>query len=340
MRTARFSLSWVRTRLVVWISWALVAGWLTGVPPLLADEADPPTGETPGLNEPIGTWKFRTDKPVKVVVIGGSVSAYTGGNFGDFLGKVCRNAEIINRGKARYGAWALKQRFVAQVIKNRAVKLTDKALRHWVVFQGGLNSVATPEKTNKDLRDLFLTAHKAGVGVVGLSLSPWGAETDKKRWSKTAGLKYKQYTQKVVDFVMGRLSPSEALGAYLDRDPSADWMEGELPTIAVDLYTSELRDKNAPLRDTKTVEKWVEQDAALKKWLKSLPAVDAESEKRRIISELVEIPRWFLRKELQAFDHIHPNREGHRVIAQTLCPKLPSDWGCDCSALATIDPLR
>ncbi|NUN15381.1 MAG: SGNH/GDSL hydrolase family protein [Myxococcales bacterium] len=322
------------------VTWLTVLFLMVGIPSVWAEDADMAHGETPGVNEPVGNWKFRTDKPVKVVVIGGSVSAYTGGNFGDFLGNVCRNVEIVNRGKARYGAWALKQRFVAQVLKNRGIKLTDKAIQHWVIFQGGLNSVGTPEKTNKDLRELFVTAYNAGVRVVGLSLSPWGAEADKKRWSKTAGLKYKQYTQKVVDYVMGRLTPADAFGTYVERDRSLGWAEGELPTIAVDLYASGLRDKDAPLRNEKTVEKWVEQDTEIKKRLKSLPADEAVKEKQRIVDELRRIPQWFLRREYHAFDHIHPNREGHRIIAQTLCPKLPADWGCDCEALGTVNPLR
>jgi len=45
-----------------------------------------------------------------------------------------------------------------------------------------------------------------------------------------------------------------------------------------------------------------------------------------------EIPRWYLRRELRSFDHIHPNREGHRLIAETVCPRLPASWGCRCGS--------
>lgn len=41
-------------------------------------------------------------------------------------------------------------------------------------------------------------------------------------------------------------------------------------------------------------------------------------------------PRWFLRREYRGFDHIHPNPAGHQVIAETICPRLPESWGCQC----------
>ena len=39
------------------------------------------------------------------------------------------------------------------------------------------------------------------------------------------------------------------------------------------------------------------------------------------------------KKELRAFDHIHPNAEGHLLLAKTICPKAPESWGCDCTKL-------
>jgi hypothetical protein len=48
-----------------------------------------------------------------------------------------------------------------------------------------------------------------------------------------------------------------------------------------------------------------------------------------------EIPRWFLREELRSFDHIHPNAEGHRLIAEAACPRLPASWGCECPSAAS-----
>jgi hypothetical protein len=53
-----------------------------------------------------------------------------------------------------------------------------------------------------------------------------------------------------------------------------------------------------------------------------------------------EIPRWFLREELRSFDHIHPNSEGHRLIAEAACPRLPASWGCECpNAPAAASPV-
>jgi lysophospholipase L1-like esterase len=46
-----------------------------------------------------------------------------------------------------------------------------------------------------------------------------------------------------------------------------------------------------------------------------------------------DVPRWFMKPDYQAFDHVHPNEEGHRIIAEVTCPKLPASWGCDCSKL-------
>ncbi len=37
-----------------------------------------------------------------------------------------------------------------------------------------------------------------------------------------------------------------------------------------------------------------------------------------------------------AFDHIHPNTEGHRLMADLACPKMPASWGCDCPLVKTL----
>ncbi|HRI08397.1 MAG TPA: hypothetical protein PKW35_11290, partial [Nannocystaceae bacterium] len=50
-------------------------------------------------------------------------------------------------------------------------------------------------------------------------------------------------------------------------------------------------------------------------------------------AEAAAIPQWFLRAELRSFDHIHPNAEGHRRIAEYACPHLPASWGCECPPL-------
>lgn len=285
----------------------------------------------PGHDEPIGTWRFRTDAPVKVVIVGGSIAAYQGGNFGTFLQDTCTSIEVVNIAKARYGGWALKKRFEAQVLKNRRLKLDDPALEHWVVFQGGLNSVASPERTNRDLRALFEKAHEANMKVVGLTLTPWGSESDSRRWKGTKGLFYQDATRKVVDFVLGRLSPAQALGKYAgDRDA---WAPGELPDVPVDLYDSDLRDADAPLRDAAPLERALSKSRSVKRSLEGLSPAERETELARLLDQARSLPRWYLRPELHAFDTIHPNKDGHRVIAARICPSLPASWGCTCAEL-------
>ena len=291
----------------------------------------------PGQNEPVGTWRFRTDRPVKAVIVGGSVAAYNAGNFGTVLEEACRNTEVVNIAKARYGAWAMKRRFEAQVLKNRRLSLKKPELEHWAVILGGLNSVASPEKTNSELLQLMRKARDANMKVVGLTLSPWGSEKDSRRWAGTAGLSYRRYTRKVVDFLMGRLAPQAALGRYA-KDKAA-WEAGDLPDVSVDLYDSPLRDADAPLRPQAATERAVDRSSAIKKKLTKLPEGEREAARTRLVQETRELPRWYLREELHAFDSTHPNREGHRLIAAEACAKLPASWGCDCGVIAAKAPI-
>lgn len=296
--------------------------------------ADGEPEPVPGQNEPVGTWRFRTDRPVKAVIVGGSVAAYDAGNFGTVLQEACSNTEVVNIAKARYGAWAMKRRFEAQVLKNRNLK-TPKG-DHWVVILGGLNSVGTPEKTNAELFQLIRSARGAKMKVVGLSLSPWGSEGDSRRWAGTAGLAYRRHTRKVVDFLMGRLAPADALGRHA-KDKAA-WEDGDLPDVSVDLYDSPLRDTTALLRPREAMERAVDRSPAIRKELAALPEEERAAARERLISEARELPRWYLRKELHSFDDIHPNREGHRLIAAEACARLPTSWGCDCGVIAAKAP--
>ena len=68
----------------------------------------------------------------------------------------------------------------------------------------------------------------------------------------------------------------------------------------------------------------------------AVPPISEVIARRVTAAMAAEIPRWFLREELRSFDHIHPNSEGHRLIAEAACPRLPASWGCECpNALAT-----
>ena len=110
-----------------------------------------------------GSWRFSDDsKPVKVFVLGGSVAAYPAGSFSQWLPEVCSNIEVVNRAKAKLGAFDLRQRFIAQVLKNR--RLDDATKRKtWLVFLGGLNSVGSPETTNLEVSKTLKLAKDAGT---------------------------------------------------------------------------------------------------------------------------------------------------------------------------------
>jgi hypothetical protein len=283
----------------------------------------------PGVDEPVGTWAFDTTRPIKAVVAGGSIAAFVGAGFGDQLQGACRNLEVVNIAKARYSAWAVMKRFEAQVLRNANVD--PKRQETWAFVLGGLNSVGNPEKTNADVLALYRMAHDAGFKVVGLSLSPWGTESDTKRWAGFAGVGRQDNTRKAVDFVMGRLTPAEALGRYAEGRTA--WRPGDLPDVAVDLYDSPLRDRDAALRPAGPLEATVDADPLVSKRLAAVPDHQRKSERKRLIEQARALPRWYLRPDLHSFDSIHPNKEGHRIIAAQICRKAPASWGCDCSLL-------
>lgn len=309
----------------------LVGGWLW-ISGARAQEPEP-IAAAPEV-EPPPTWRFKQkDRPVKVVVLAGSIGAWPKQPYAERLAAMCTNVEVRNLSKVGFGALQLKQRFRQQFLDNPYVNLRDPELEYWLVFQGGLNSVGTPERTNHDIRELFTLAHARGLKVVAFSLTPWGDDSDPKRWAGAAGLRYLRATRTVVDFVLGALEPREALGDYVGKRSAgkdAPWQPDELPDVAVDLYRSPLRAEAAPLRDIEAMRAalakdglWKRQHAGLDEAARSA-ALDADA------AEAAEVPRWFLRTELRSFDHIHPNAEGHRVIAETACPRLPASWGCTC----------
>ncbi|HGG56575.1 MAG TPA: hypothetical protein ENK31_02135 [Nannocystis exedens] len=290
----------------------------------------------------VPNWRFRRDdRPVKVIFLAGSIGAWPRDPYSKRIEGFCRNIEAKNLSKTGFGALALKQRFKSQVLKNRRVRLGrgDDENEYWLVFQGGLNSVAMPENTNHHIRELYALAHSKGIKVVGFTLTPWGDESDRRRWSGIGGLLYLDFTRKLVDFTLGRADPAEALGSYASkRKVAADapWDPGELPDIAVDLYEAPyLRSADAPLREIEPLRRQLERDKGWKKRLKAEGLSDDERAARldAEAARAAQIPRWFLREELRSFDHIHPNGEGHLRIAQLACPQLPESWGCECPEL-------
>ncbi|MFT5432731.1 MAG: hypothetical protein ACI9OJ_003433 [Myxococcota bacterium] len=282
--------------------------------------------------ETVGSWRFsQDDRPVKVITLAGSIGAWGKGNFSDFIRFTCDKVEVKNLAKTGYGAWALKDRFKKKVLRNRRLNLKTMPNERWLIYGGGMNSVGMPEQTNSYMAETFVLAHQIGMKVVGLSLTPWGDEKD-KRWRGFSGLKRKWNTQKIVDFIMGRLPRYIALNrphskgaAPEDIDEASKWLEGEQADIGIDLYDSGLRHQDAPLRDEEKLRRRLRRDKKL--WRDH--GTEAEA-----LTAASELPRWFMRKELRAFDHIHPNSKGHRIIAETACAKLPPSWACQCDRLA------
>jgi hypothetical protein len=312
---------------------AFFAAMLTG-----SARAEPPfTPEPTAVDEAAvperPTWRFRkTDRPIKVVVLAGSIGAFPRGPYASHLERMCSAVEVRNLSKTGLGAWALRKRFVEQVLDNPHVRpKASEGQEHWLVFGGGLNSVGAPRRTNEHIRRLFLLVHQNGFRVVGLTLTPWGDDAD-RRFRGLAGLEYREATRIVSDFILGRLTPREALGSHASSrgGSGASWTDEERPDVAVDLYDSPLRDREAELRDLEAMRQALRDD---RKWQEENKAFDAATRLLRFESKAylaAELPRWYLRPELRSFDHIHPNAEGHRLIAEIMCPSLPASWSCTC----------
>ena len=287
-------------------------------------------------DDDIGSWRFNDpSRPVKVTLLAGSVGAYMGGNYGRRLEGVCKNVELQNISKVGAGAFPLKQHFKSQVLKNRRVDPKAEGEEHWLMMGAGLNSIGMPKSTNHHMKNTILLAHDAGMKVIALSPTPWGSDGSSK-FKGYEGLQRQRATQLVTDFLMGRLTPRDALGAHADdrpAGPDADWTAIERPDLAVDLYDSRLRDAEADLRDLPRTRKDLERDAAWKREHRDLDEAARQAALEQDAQKATELARWFMKPELRAFDHIHPNAEGHLIIAETICPTLPASWGCDCTAL-------
>ncbi len=337
------------------------------------------SGSALAAEEP-GNWRFSDDtKPVKVFVLGGSVAAYPAGSFSQWLPGVCANIEVVNRAKAKLGAFELRQRFIAQVVKNR--RLDDETKKKtWLVFLGGLNSVGSPETTNSEVAKTLKLAKEQGLSTLGVTINPWGAETD-RRWEGIDGIAYLEHSQRTVDFMMGRLTPLEAFGkAHLKGPgqpfgpsagghgqpfgpsagghgqpfgpsagghgqpfgPSAgvpadqQFLPGELPDVAVDVWSGSLRHVDAPLRDVAKLTRSAKRSDWLKKRLAAAPEAERPALLERLVALAAELPRWFMKPQFVGFDPIHPNASGHREIAQAICEKAPPSWGCSCGELPKL----
>ena len=269
-------------------------------------------------------------KAVKVVVHGGSVSAFRRGGYGQWLAATCAAVDVQNIAKEKLGASALRQRFSDFL---RSPSVMPNTQETWLVFLGGANSIGLPELTNLEVARTFKLAHDARFRTMGLTLTPWGSDGD-VRWRATTGLEWFAKSQKAVDFVMGRLTPAEAFGAGPKAPKS--YLPGHRPEIAVDLWDAALRQRSAALRLRKDVESPVRKSAWVKDRLRGLEGEAREAALEELIVRATELPRWFLRKELIGSDPVHPNSEGHKEIARAICKRAPVSWRCDCSAYDSL----
>lgn len=277
-------------------------------------------------------WRFTMpERRVKVVLLAGSIGAYRDRPYARVLQEACSNVEIRNLSVVGLGAPQLFNRFRDEVIEARAFPPADEGYEAWLMWNGGLNSAGSAPRTNRSIRRAFVAAHRRGMRVVGLTLSPWGSLSD-RRWRDGGAVDTLRNTRGIVDYVMGRLTPAEALGHYVSERgvPDAPWDPSELADVRVDLYNSRLRDIDAAPRELAAMERLLVRDRRWRQALEALPEGERAGRTASDAGLLSELPRWFLRAEYTGFDAIHPNREGHQVIAETVCPSLPASWGCTC----------
>ncbi len=279
-------------------------------------------------------WRFTLrGRRVKVVLLAGSIGAFRDGPYARHLHEWCDDAEIRNLSHVGWGASQLYGSLRRDVLENPRVPFGSDGVELWLMWNGGMNSARNGYRTNHYIRRAFRDAHRRGMRVVGLTLTPWGTLEDERRWGGVAGLRTHEHTRRIVDFVMGRLSPRAALGTYaeLREVPSdAPWDPSERADVAIDLFDSPLRDRDARLRDIEAMTRAVSRDS---RWARDAAGLDDAARAARLARDaraLAELPRWFMRDEFRGFDDVHPNAAGHLAIASAVCPRLPASWGCRC----------
>lgn len=263
---------------------------------------------------------WQTDRPYKAVVIGGSISKYFAGNFGQFLAFGCSKLEVINRGEVGAGGAKLKKNLQQEVLNKPAVLQAMQGGKGWILFQGGLNSVMQVRGTTQRLAELFALAHSADLRVLALSLTPWGAESD-ARFAGWKGLQLHEATAEVSRFLARQTAAGHGKGTKAAEDTG--WTADQLPDIGIDLWNSELRDAAAALRPA----------GPLEASFASSPYRKDTERKAQWIAAARAVPRHYLAAQYRGFDHTHPGTAGHRLMAALACQQAPREWQCDCDAI-------
>jgi hypothetical protein len=281
-------------------------------------------------------WAFRVaGRPVKVVVLAGSIGAWPRNPYAKRLETMCANVEVKNLSRVGLGAAALKSRFRQWVLENKRVKDQSQAHEAWLVFGGGLNSVGDPYATNRHIRHLFLLAHAANFKVMGLSLTPWGEASD-KRWKGSQAFWTHLNTRAIVEFVAAQSTPEAALGLEAALKREAQWGEkwdaSEIADIGVDLWNSPLRDEAHQSMAIDRARRELARDARWKRSQRDQDEARKDAALLRDAEILANASKWFLRADLRSFDAIHPNDSGHALMAEIICAKAPASWGCTCDS--------
>ncbi len=244
--------------------------------------------------------------PAQVVILGGSITAHPA-NFGKFLSFGCRNLKVHNLGKARLKASHLLRRLDSHVLQDEALMASLKEQRPWLLYLGGLNGIYRPERTRKNIAATFAKAHGAGFRIMALTLTPWGAATD-RRWRAYEGLHKMRSTELVNDFLRGR-----------DR---TGWPKERRPDLTVETFDSVLRQRRAALRPRAPLAKAFAKGRYGKR-----------RSARKYIRAARRVPRNFMRMRYRGRYHFHPNWRGQRVMAGLVCDLAPAEWACDCKKI-------
>lgn len=194
-----------------------------------------------------GTWSFKDQsKKVKIVVTGGSLSQmdYFATGYGKWVAAACRNVEVVNIAEVACNSSDILKKFDARVLQNKNVDLGAPGLEYWMMLQGGLNNVSDPNRVNADFMELFQTVHAKGMKVFGVTLVPWGNPAKDKRWKGANAKKYQAWTKQCVDWMMGRLTPQEALGRLCPAGKTS-FAKADLPDVTLNLFDTPLLDKGS-----------------------------------------------------------------------------------------------